>query len=336
MTNLSANPRIHLTSLKVLSRAKGEFLRFSDFRGRSNQQEFWSLSLVYYANIVLLLLLGTYLQSNPVNYTFQALLIFLQVPFAAVVIRRLQDISQVRYLIDKIATRGRVMGITQRIGNTILVIAVTALWLGLVPKFGLFFYLFLALVGVPASDTMNRGALTAKPSGLSAPSPPPPLPGASSIQMQTFSVPKFRRNDLIKTPKKRLSHRFLFWFSLLAALIFLLIALFPGLMNRTIQGFEFPNLRSSVSQTPTPIPTESTSPTPSATPTDEFADNPTGSVGTDVDSDSPDAGVVVGLDPRFQYCTHAIAAGYGPYTYGVDPEYAWYRDRDGDGVVCER
>jgi hypothetical protein len=42
------------------------------------------------------------------------------------------------------------------------------------------------------------------------------------------------------------------------------------------------------------------------------------------------------LDPRFPYCTDAIAAGYGPYTKGIDPEYAWYRDGDGDGVVCER
>ena len=42
------------------------------------------------------------------------------------------------------------------------------------------------------------------------------------------------------------------------------------------------------------------------------------------------------LDPRFPYCTNAIAAGYGPYVKGIDPEYAWYRDGDGDGVVCER
>ena len=42
------------------------------------------------------------------------------------------------------------------------------------------------------------------------------------------------------------------------------------------------------------------------------------------------------LDPRFTYCTQAIAAGYGPYRRGVDPEYAWYRDGDGDGIVCER
>ena len=42
-----------------------------------------------------------------------------------------------------------------------------------------------------------------------------------------------------------------------------------------------------------------------------------------------------GTDPRFDYCYQAVAAGYGPYYQGRDPEYAWYRDSDGDGVVCE-
>lgn len=40
-------------------------------------------------------------------------------------------------------------------------------------------------------------------------------------------------------------------------------------------------------------------------------------------------------DPRFSTCAEANSAGYGPYTSGVDSEYAWYQDRDGDGVVCE-
>jgi hypothetical protein len=40
-------------------------------------------------------------------------------------------------------------------------------------------------------------------------------------------------------------------------------------------------------------------------------------------------------DPRFATCKAAKAAGYGPYRSGVDPEYAWYQDRDKDGVVCE-
>ncbi|WP_264785129.1 DUF1524 domain-containing protein [Aquiluna sp. KACHI24] len=41
------------------------------------------------------------------------------------------------------------------------------------------------------------------------------------------------------------------------------------------------------------------------------------------------------LDPRFDTCKAAIAAGFGPYVSGVDPEYDWYRDGDSDGTVCE-
>ncbi len=40
-------------------------------------------------------------------------------------------------------------------------------------------------------------------------------------------------------------------------------------------------------------------------------------------------------DPRFETCGQAIAAGYGPYTKGIDAEYFWYIDRDKDGSVCE-
>ncbi|MEV5410268.1 thermonuclease family protein [Thermopolyspora sp. NPDC052614] len=42
-----------------------------------------------------------------------------------------------------------------------------------------------------------------------------------------------------------------------------------------------------------------------------------------------------GTDPRYRTCGDANAAGYGPYVRGKDPEYSWYQDRDGDGVVCE-
>jgi len=42
-----------------------------------------------------------------------------------------------------------------------------------------------------------------------------------------------------------------------------------------------------------------------------------------------------GTDPRFDTCGDALAAGYGHYQQGVDPEYDWYQDRDSDGVVCE-
>lgn len=42
-----------------------------------------------------------------------------------------------------------------------------------------------------------------------------------------------------------------------------------------------------------------------------------------------------GTDPRFDTCTAAKAAGYGPYYRGSDTEYSWYRDADSDGIVCE-
>ena len=41
------------------------------------------------------------------------------------------------------------------------------------------------------------------------------------------------------------------------------------------------------------------------------------------------------VDPRFDTCKAAKAAGYGPYYSGKDPEYDWYRDADSDGIVCE-
>jgi len=43
-----------------------------------------------------------------------------------------------------------------------------------------------------------------------------------------------------------------------------------------------------------------------------------------------------GDDPRYGSCREALAAGYGPYVQGQDREYAWYRDGDNDGIVCER
>lgn len=39
-------------------------------------------------------------------------------------------------------------------------------------------------------------------------------------------------------------------------------------------------------------------------------------------------------DPKFSTCAKAKTAGYGPYHKG-DPEFSWYEDGDGDGVVCE-
>lgn len=42
------------------------------------------------------------------------------------------------------------------------------------------------------------------------------------------------------------------------------------------------------------------------------------------------------LDPQFRTCGEANASGYGNYKEGVDEEYAWYEDRDKDGIACEK
>jgi hypothetical protein len=40
-------------------------------------------------------------------------------------------------------------------------------------------------------------------------------------------------------------------------------------------------------------------------------------------------------DPDYGTCKVAKANGRGPYLRGIDPEYAFYRDGDKDGMVCE-
>lgn len=53
-------------------------------------------------------------------------------------------------------------------------------------------------------------------------------------------------------------------------------------------------------------------------------------------SNQPTATPPGGIDPQFSSCAEAKRNGFtGPYTKGKDPEYFWYQDRDGDGVVCE-
>ncbi|MDC0723702.1 GmrSD restriction endonuclease domain-containing protein [Nannocystis bainbridge] len=54
-----------------------------------------------------------------------------------------------------------------------------------------------------------------------------------------------------------------------------------------------------------------------------------------VSQDKKTAPRTSGGDPNYGSCKEAKARGAGPYRRGRDPEYAYYRDADGDGVVCE-
>lgn len=81
-----------------------------------------------------------------------------------------------------------------------------------------------------------------------------------------------------------------------------------------------PKPTSTPTVTPTPKPTSTPTvkptPPPTVTPTPTPTPTPTGTA------------------PRFSTCKDAKKAGYGPF-YRGSIEYTWYRDSDGDGVVCE-
>lgn len=93
--------------------------------------------------------------------------------------------------------------------------------------------------------------------------------------------------------------------------------------------------------TPTPVASETPSEEPSREPSP--SPEPTTTEPAPVPEPAPAAPVVAepapepepALDPDFGTCKNAVAAGYGNYVKGVDPEYDWYRDADGDGIVCE-
>jgi hypothetical protein len=84
-------------------------------------------------------------------------------------------------------------------------------------------------------------------------------------------------------------------------------------------------LRAPTGGTPTTAPNRGTDPGPPAPTSRPPSPRP-----------SPSTSTGGALDPRYPFCTDVIAHGYGPYQRGRDPEYAWYRDGDKDGWVCER
>lgn len=55
----------------------------------------------------------------------------------------------------------------------------------------------------------------------------------------------------------------------------------------------------------------------------------------DLKSEPPPQTAQPETDQRYRTCGEANDHGLGPYVRGKDPEYDWYQDRDGDGIVCE-
>jgi hypothetical protein len=94
-------------------------------------------------------------------------------------------------------------------------------------------------------------------------------------------------------------------------------------LQRLSQGCDITKLDSQPSKgAPVATQTPAPEPKPSATTTPQ----PSSPTNQPADSD---------LDQDYGTCKAAKAAGKGPYYRGIDPEYDWYRDGDGDGIVCE-
>ncbi|WP_245718836.1 excalibur calcium-binding domain-containing protein [Micromonospora rhizosphaerae] len=110
----------------------------------------------------------------------------------------------------------------------------------------------------------------------------------------------------------------------------------PG--NRFVDVIPNPSPSAAKPTTPTPPAAEETPAdpattvrTPPAKPTATRTSSPAPAPTTTRPKPPPPT-----TDPRFATCKEANAAGYGPYRRGIDPEYAWYRDPNDDGLVCER
>ena len=86
---------------------------------------------------------------------------------------------------------------------------------------------------------------------------------------------------------------------------------------------------AAVSQSAAPAPPPAPAPAPVPPPASAAAPDP-----APVPAPTQ-AAADAGTDPDMGTCKAAKAAGYGPYVEGQDPEYAFYRDADHDGQVCE-
>lgn len=344
------------------SLVRSEFLLYSDLRGRSKPAHFWALMGSFAAYLVFLLVVDSLLLVKVLSFEVEAVvfwvlaapLVVAIVPILSSWVRRAKDTQPVRRFDAWIANFSANSRVNQRLLQTIVLVTLFLVAAILAINYILaLLAIFLIIAALPSDAVVHRKGPNASRSTTTL-LPPPPPSSAFSVgapphltPVASSAAPRFTSD--IQAPSKDLRKRVWFWISVLIALLLILMALFPTLLVDIEKG-----IKRVTEPTQTVQPVES--PTPSETPSGVPSETPTDATGTDSESvgggvsgsEEDDDLVVVpvtpgddkevnsGLDPRFRYCTHAIAAGYGPYYNGVDPEYEWYNDRDGDGVVCER
>ena len=141
------------------------------------------------------------------------------------------------------------------------------------------------------------------------------------------------RRVLMVVPGKRLGRRGVFGGALAVVLLFGLVGCQSGSASK---GQAFAATSVTPSRTASVAVTHSASKSPSRSAKPKSSSPKSSKTSTPKPSKKKTkAPATPALDPRFATCKAAKAHGYGPYHRGKDPEYAWYRDSDGDGVDCE-
>lgn len=349
---------------RLFSNLKNEFLRFNDLKPGSAPFPFWTLIGAYCLVLLILEIVGQWasIQSDMVGRVIftlgDATAAFLVIPTAALFLRRYSDTGVIRSLMDRLLAFQKRNLIPARVVSAFLwlvgVIILLASWA--LNRF-LAMAVLLLLAAIPS---VNKSTLAPKsevvPNRPSLPSlttvngsSSPPGKSATISPAENFIPPSSAarlRAQLVK-PSKSLLSRVGFWLSLVMVGLSILGAWLPSTFENLRVEETVPVGSATTTGDLKPYPSPNPPPsTASATP--KMADSSNSSGATSGDKSTHDDGGVMPapsteitlieeqLDPRFRYCTHAIAAGYGPYYYGIDPEYSWYNDRDGDGIVCER
>ena len=353
---------------RFFSNFRNEFLRFNDLSPSTAPYPFWTLVGGFFAVLLTVEILGTW-ASTQMDFIGKVLfslgdatVAFMAIPFAALIIRRYSDIGLVRSLMSRLQAFRKRNLIGARLVAVFLGLSFSIAFVAAYSLNNVATVVALLLFAAMPSATGSilppkvevlpqRHVLPSLPSPTGVLTPSPTGSSASNFVPPT-SAARIRA-ELVK-PSKTLLSRVGFWVAVALALSSFLVAWFPSTIDSLLEPGAN-SVQTEVTDNPEPTQSEEPSPTASSSPaTASPSSSPSATAGvsggvlgdtsTDNDGSVTPAPAPVSdsdvdeelLDPRFRYCTHAIAAGYGPYYYGIDPEYAWYNDRDSDGIVCER
>jgi hypothetical protein len=351
---------------RIYSNLRNEFLRFNDLKPSTKPLPFWILFVAFSAALLVPLIISNLLPESAdlavrlFAAAYLALSAFLLIPGTALFLRRYADLSIFQTLLQRFADfqrRNLIGARVAKIAGWLLLgsIVLLAAWVNA----GITALALIILAAFPTSSApLEQPKSKVMPSAPTLPTLNRPSQSVLPLTAAAFAAPNptaAYRSDLV-SPSKDLTSRAGFWLSLALAILVFFFSMFPNALSNLEAPslFEEPQQTSSPSPSPTPLASTQSltvSPTTSMEVVTESATTSVlvdAGVGAGAGSDNDDGLVVVPLtsdeevveadllDPRFRYCTHAIGAGYGPYYAGVDPEYGWYFDRDGDGIVCER